>query len=114
MFLAIFENLDEFKGGEGFLKALGISLVAVVIVFLVLALIIGSIYLMKAFLYKKSETEATEESIPVVATKTSVEEVAKIPAELDDDMMVAALVATVDFHSETNQDARLVSIKRIG
>ena len=32
----------------------------------------------------------------------------------DEDMMVAALIATIEFNQETKEDAKLVSIKQIG
>ena len=31
----------------------------------------------------------------------------------DDDMMAAALVATIDYHEETGENVRVVSIKEI-
>ena len=33
---------------------------------------------------------------------------------VDEDMMVAALIATIDYKEETKQDVKLKSIKRIG
>ena len=33
--------------------------------------------------------------------------------EVDDDMMAAALVATIDYHEETGENVRVVSIKEI-
>lgn len=102
----IYENPDTINFG----KALLISLIAILIVFAVLILIIGAVKLMevvykKATKNKKAPVEEVNDS-PVVEEKNTTIE--------DDDMMVAALIATIDYSSEVKTDVKLKSIKRIG
>ena len=84
-----------------FLSALWISLIAIVIVFLILALIIFI-----SSLFSKG-IEITDKK-----TKILPKEENKLLEE-DEDAVVAALTAPIEFHKETNKDARLKSIKRI-
>lgn len=78
-----------------------ISLLAVVIVFSVLLIII---FVSGGF----------SKSIEIIDKKTKIlpREENKI-LEDDEDAVVASLVATIEFHKETKQNARLKSIKRI-
>ena len=101
MFLAIYEGPIEV--GTGLL----IALIAIALVFAVLLIIIGSINILK-LAGKKSTVEVKEEvkkPAPAVAKNTEIK---------DEDMMVAALVATIDYANETKKDVKLVSIKQIG
>ena len=86
------------------------SLVAIAIVFIVLALLVLIVSLMSKIKFKENKKE--EVKAPVAAApqkKFSVDDIK------DEDMMVAALVATADFIEETKKtDARVVSIKQIG
>lgn len=85
------------------------SIVAIILVFAVLTILVFSIMILACIKFKdKSKKEDVK---PVVAPQK------KFTADdiTDDDMMVAALVATADFIEETKKtDARVVSIKRIG
>lgn len=86
------------------------SLVAIAIVFLVLALLVLIVSLMSKIKFKEGKKEL---AAPVVASapqkKFTIDDIK------DEDMMVAALVATADFIEETKKtDARVVSIKQIG
>ena len=113
-YLAVFEDfrnpLND-GGSVSFGQALLIALVAILIVFVVLCLIIGSIKLLQLFVKKfsKKETKAevVEESKPVENTNDNLE-------IEDDDMMAAVLVATIDYANETKKDVKLKSVKRIG
>lgn len=55
------------------------------------------------FKNKKSKEQVVEEKKPI-----SIEDIRDV------DMMVAVLVATIDYATETKTDVRLVSIKQIG
>ena len=112
LFLAIYQdgNIYENPDTINFGKALLISLVAILIVFVVLIIIIGAVKLMevvyrKATANKKVPVEEVSDS-PVVEEKNTTIE--------DEDMMVAALIATIDYSSEVKTDVKLKSIKRIG
>ena len=110
MFLAIFEDISVFKGFEGFLLGLLISLVAILIVFAILLIICFSVNILKAVGKKALTKEQEEPSAPVVTPAKSV----SIDDIKDEDMMAAVLVATIDFVSENKKDARVVSVKQIG
>ena len=112
MFLAIFEDISVFKGFEGFLLGLLISLVAILIVFAILLIICLSVNILKTVGKKAlaKEQEQEEANAPVVTPAKSV----SIDDIKDEDMMAAVLVATIDFVSENKKDARVVSVKQIG
>lgn len=94
-----------------FLDAIIVTVICMLIVFLMLILIMGLVMLLK-FVAPKETTKSNEQKNNVENTK----EVKKLKLEdiKDEDMMVAALVATIDYHNETNEDVRVVSIKQIG
>ena len=83
-------------------NAILIALVAILIVFLVLGIII-------------SVTFALQKSMEKIDAKTNIlpREENKILSE-DENAVVAALVASMEFYRETGKEVRIVSIKRIG
>lgn len=101
MFLSIYEP------NIGLDTGLLIALISIVLVFFVLLIIIGSVEVLHLFC-KKAKNEVVEE-LPAAPKASS----AKSTEIKDEDMMVAALIATIDFTSETKKDAKLVSIKQI-
>lgn len=87
------------------------SLVAVLMVFSILALLVIIISLLSKIKFKEAKKEKAAPAVVAAAPqkKFSVEDIK------DEDMLVAALVATADFVEETKKtDARVVSIKQIG
>ena len=82
-------------------NAILIALVAILIVFLVLAIII-------------SVTFALQKSMEKIDAKTNIlpREENKILSE-DENAVVAALVASMEFYRETGKEPRIVSIKRV-
>lgn len=102
---SIYDEIADLSFG----KALIVSLIAIILVFVVLLIIIGAVKLMQLIYDKvgKKEQPAEVKTAPVAQTPKSVE-------ITDEDMMVAALIATIDYKEETKQDAKLKSIKRIG
>ena len=97
MFLGVWKNWETMNVGEAFL----VALVAILIVFLVLAIIIFVTWLMQKGMEKVD-----------AATNILPREENKILSE-DPNAVVAALVATMEFYRETGKDVRIVSIKRI-
>lgn len=109
LFLALYG--DEVKIGESIL----ISIISIVIVFAVLFLIIIIIELLQKLIFAKQKPEANKVETSKASTKQVVKkDVTKNTEIKDEDMMVAALIATIDYANETKQDVRLVSIKQIG
>ena len=97
MFLEVWKDWDKMNVGEAFL----VALVAILIVFMVLAIII-------------LVTWAMQKGMEKIDAKTNIlpREENKILSE-DPNAVVAALVATMEFYRETGKDVRVVSIKRI-
>ena len=83
------------------LDALVVSLLAVLIVFTILALIIGA----------TSGVQKINDKVNYV-TKINPQESNKILEE-DKDAVIATLVATIDYHKEFNSDSKVVSVERI-
>ena len=96
MVLAVFKDGNISVG-----DALLIALVAILIVFAVLAIIIFVTWSMQKGMEK---VEAKTNILP--------REENKILSE-DENAVVAALVATMEFYRETGKDVRIVSVKRI-
>lgn len=94
-----------------------IAVVCVIIVFSMLALLWGIVSLFK-YIKPKAENKQQTSNNPVNNASAPVVNAPKqaftIEDIKDEDMMVAALVATIDYHNETNEDVRVVSIKQIG
>lgn len=100
----MFLSHEDMKFGEGAL----FSIVAIALVFLILILIILFVWLMSLIKFKDKEEKPTS-TVVQQTKKLTIDDIK------DEDMMVAALVATTMFVEETNEkDARLVSIKQIG
>ena len=82
--------------------------------FSVLLLIIIIINLLQKLLFTKKDVKNEK---PLETKKenqqTSVKKTGKNTEIKDEDMMVAALIATIDYTNETKKDVRLVSIKQI-
>ena len=97
MFLAVWKDWENMSIGEAFL----VALVAIIIVFMVLAIIILVTWVMQKGMEK-------------IDAKTNIlpREENKILSE-DENAVVAALVATMEYYRETGKDVRIVSIKRI-
>ena len=97
MILGVWTDWDKMNVGEAFL----VALVAIIIVFLVLSIIILFTFLL-------------QKSMEKIDAKTNIlpKEENKILSE-DENAVVAALVATMEFYRETGKDVRIVSIKRI-
>lgn len=82
-----------------------VTLVCMLIVFLMLALLWGIVALLKFVAPKEKPVQQ-----PVVSKNEKALTMEDIK---DDDMMAAALVATIDYHEETGENVRVVSIKEI-
>ena len=86
------------------------SLVAISIVFIVLALLVVIVSLMSKIKFNEGKKEAAPAPVAAAPQKKFTMDDIK-----DEDMMVAALVATADFIEETKKtDVRVVSVKQIG
>ena len=82
-----------------------ISLFSIMVVFLILGFVAISISLLTSMVIEKEVTETPE--IKTIKKSISLSDIK------DEDMMVAALVASIDYYNEINKDVRIVSIKEI-
>lgn len=96
-----------------FIDSLSITAICVLIVFSMLILLALVVAAFEWFKPKKKAPvqEVVKDVAPVQYAQPSS---LKLEDIKDEDMMVAALVATIDYHEETKQDVRVVSIKQIG
>ena len=94
-----------------FIDSLSITAICVLIVFSMLILLALVVAAFQLFNKKAPAQEVVENVAPVQYAQPSS---LKLEDIKDEDMMVAALVATIDYHEETKQDVRVVSIKQIG
>ena len=94
-----------------FVDSLGITGVCVLIVFLMLIILALVVAAFQVFNKKAPVQEVVEETAPVQYAQPSS---LKLEDIKDEDMMVAALVASIDYHEEIKEDVRVVSIKQIG
>ena len=102
--------LNEEHINIGIVDTLLFSLVAICIVFLVLIFLVLCVNLLSKIKFKEEKKEE-----PVFQKAVANNKKLTIEDIKDEDMMVAALIATAEFVEETKEkDARLVSIKQIG
>ena len=89
-----------------------IAVVCIIIVFGMLALLWGIVSLFKYIPSKQENAQPAKQEVkqPVVQQQKAF----TMDDIKDEDMMVAALVATIDYHNETKEDVRVVSVKQIG
>ncbi len=92
------------------LEGLLFSLIAIVIVFVILIVLVLCVNLLSKIKFKEEvKKPVAVKKAANVAKKLTIDDIK------DEDMMVAALIATAEFVEETKEkDARLVSIKQIG
>jgi len=107
MILALYDGTQF--GADNFGEALIITLVAMFLVFGILLILYGLISVLKNI---KFGNQTILENNQVTDTQQVTNQTVNLD-EMDEDMKVAAIVATMDFKAETNEDAKLVSIKKI-
>lgn len=87
-----------------------IALTSIALVFLMLSLIVLITWLVfKVISVVSAKTKPPV--VPVAASGTAAPEIK--PAELSEDAVVAALVASIDYRNETKKDIKVISIKEI-
>ena len=94
-----------------FLDGLSVTAICVLIVFAMLIILALAVAL---FQFIKGGDKKVEEAPTPVVSAPQPKPSLKLEDIKDDDMMAAALVATIDYYEETKQDVRVVSIKQIG
>ena len=94
-----------------FLEGLSVTATCVLIVFAMLIILALAVAL---FQFIKGGDKKVEEAPTPVVSAPQPKPSIKLEDIKDDDMMAAALVATIDYYEETKQDVRVVSIKQIG
>ena len=96
------EEIKNFSVADGLTP----TIISILIVFAVLVIIILCVNLLK-LANKEGKTVVEEKQVEAPKKAFTIEDIT------DEDMMAAALVATIDYASETKKDVRLLSIKQI-
>lgn len=107
---AILDGSEEY----GYLNALLVSLVAILIVFGVLIVIIAFTH----FVFKGINAVFAKIDAKKAGKKAAKleENAPKAPEKVeitDDDMMAAVLAATIDYQNEVKKDVRVINVKEI-
>ena len=98
--------LTDMSIGDGAI----LSLVSILMVFAILLIIIGITSLVFKIVRMFEEREKEKNAV-VTNEKVSSTPVTKSVEIVDDDMMAAVLVATIDYQSEIKKDVRLISVR---
>lgn len=88
-----------------FLEGLQISLFSILIVFLLLGIVTIAISLLKHIAVPEKPKKITKDKL--ITKPLSLADIK------DEDMMVACLVASIDYYNEIKKDVRIVSVKEI-
>ncbi len=108
--LAVLNGLDNDLGDGGI-----VAILAIILVFAILAIIIGINYLV-SYLIELKEKKANDEVVsevdetPVVAPNPAVAKTVELDSE---DAVVAMLVASIDYRNEIKKDIKVISVKEI-
>lgn len=94
-----------------FYQAVLVAIVCIAIVFSMLLLLWGIVSLFKFIAPKQKQQKDQPKAAP--AAQAPVKKAISLADIKDEEMMAAALVATIDYHEETKEDVRVVSIKEI-
>ncbi len=100
--------LTDMSIGDGAI----LSLVSILMVFAILLIIIGITSLVFKIVRMFEEREKEKNAV-VTNEKVSFTPVTKSVEIVDDDMMAAVLVATIDYQSEIKKDVRLISVREV-
>ena len=95
-----------------FVEAIIVAVICIVIVFGMLMLLWGLVTLLK-FVAPKQKQQEQVKPVVVKPQAAQVKKAISLEDIKDEEMMAAALVATIDYHEETKEDVRIVSIKEI-
>lgn len=100
--------LTDMSIGDGAI----LSLVSILMVFAILLIIIGITSLVFKIV-RMFEDREKEKNAVVTNEKVSSTPITKSVEIVDDDMMAAVLVATIDYQSEIKKDVRLISVREV-
>ena len=100
--------LTDMSIGDGAI----LSLVSILMVFAILLIIIGITSLVFKIVRMFEEREKEKNAV-VTNEKVSSTPVTKSVEIVDDDMMAAVLIATIDYQSEIKKDVRLISVREV-
>ncbi len=88
-----------------------VSILAILLVFTILAIIIVITYLIGKGIEKYSKIDKTTNQAKLTPAPQSTN---TVPVNLDDeDAIVATLVASIDFRQQTKKDIKVISVKEI-
>ena len=109
LFLAVMNGDNTFDFSNGAIA----SILSIIMVFVILLIIIGittlifkitGLFELKKELDEYKDGNVKKENPQVITKSTDIK---------DDDMMVAVLIASIDYQEEIGKDVKLVSVKEI-
>ncbi len=99
---------------NAFVDGLLPALVCIVVVFVILAVIMVFVMLLNHIKTSKKTMNDKEVVQPTSTNNSSAQKVIQMSDIQDEDMMVAILIATIDYRQEIKKDVRLVNVKQVG
>lgn len=98
------ENIENLAKGSIY------ALISIAVVFAILIIIMFIVMIINRINIKSSKVKSEVVTQPTTPAKKAI----TMEDIKDEDMMVAVLVATIDYRSQTKKDVRLVDVKQIG
>ena len=102
--------------GKDYVSNLGdgalVSILAIVLVFSILAIIIAVTYAIGKAIEKKTNENSQQAQKETVSTTTTQTNNVKLDLS-DEDAVVATLVASIDYREKTKKDFKVISVKEI-
>ena len=89
-----------------------VSILAIVLVFSILAIIIAVTYAIGKAIEKKTNENSQQAQKETVSTTTTQTNNVKLDLS-DEDAVVATLVASIDYREKTKKDFKVISVKEI-
>ncbi len=98
--------------GRNFGDGALVSVLAIILVFTILAIIITITYVIGKVIEKKSSEKAQQTQNETVSTATPQTNNVKLDLS-DEDAVIATLVASIDYREKTKKDFKVISVKEI-
>lgn len=107
--------LYSFKDNwNAFVDGLLPSLICIILVFIILAVVMAIVMVLNHIKISKKNINNSEVTKIKNANVSPANKTMKLEDIKDEEMMVAVLIATIDYRKETKKDVRLINVKQVG
>lgn len=107
--------LYSFKDNwNAFVDALLPALICIIVVFIILAIVMAIVMVLNHIKTSKKNINNSEVTKMKNTNVSPVNKTMKLEDIKDEEMMVAVLIATIDYRKETKKDVRLINVKQVG